>query len=369
MELDVIFNMFKVRYAKLDEIISKNCTVLTPQSKINLFINLEPIMRKLASSDVDLYLKVKKEDKVQEMISSIVNLAAHYRKFFSNNKLYSEVYMYMGYPFNTHYKNRGYDEKYRTTYEHKYTKDPKQMILGHVLDSVIPFTKVILEYIKGVYFIESGDVEPSVIPHLILQENPSNHVNFMLTTERYDYQYTQDDFYIIRPKRDNSYMVTKENVIRMMKLEDKIVNDIDLPANFVPFILSILGDKNRDISKISRVGLSSIIKLIDHGINQNLINRNVDNINLLIDIIKGEAKSQVLTNYYLTDVHSQYNTLNLKHRYSITSQIVDKFDNVSLRKINEEHFGLYPMYIEEITHATSLLTTTRRKHVFEEGAF
>jgi hypothetical protein len=364
VSMEPIFNMFKVKYAKLDEIITKGCPDIQADSKINLFINLEPILRKLTASDIDKYLRVKKDEKIYEMVSNIVNLAAHYRLFFSKNKLYSNVYIYVGYPFNAVYKNADLQPNYRKTYQHKYTKDPKSMVLGHVLNEVIPLTKTILEYVKGVYLIESNTVETSVIPQVITNESNDNYLNFMLTTDRYEYQYTNHNFYIIRPKQDHSYLLNKDNVIDLMKLEDKIVNDIRLPSSFVPFILSLLGDKYRNIEKIKRIGIGNILKMIRQAIDMNIISSNVTNINVLAEVLKEDIRSQVMENYYLTDIVSQYQVLNMKGRYSITSQLVDKFDNVSLKKINEEEFYLYPMYIMELTHANNLQKPRHNFNIF-----
>jgi hypothetical protein len=89
--MEVIFNLFKVKYKKLDELITASCPDLTKDSKVNIFINFESIMKKLASSNVEEYLRVKQNERSYEMISNIVNFAMHYRKFFTNNKVYSRI--------------------------------------------------------------------------------------------------------------------------------------------------------------------------------------------------------------------------------------------------------------------------------------
>lgn len=354
--MDAIFNLFKIRYPIMDTLIMKHCKEIGPNSKINLFINIEPIIRKLSTSNVDEYLKVKTEEKSYELISNIVNLAAHYRMFFSKNKLYSNVYMYVGYPFGSMYKSRAINPNYRKTYEHKFTKDPKSMVLSNSLEQVIPFVKIILEYIEGVYFIESGPTEPSAIPQVILNHKPTNAINFILTTDRYEYQYTNKDFYILRPKKLDSYIVSKNNVIETMKLEDKIVNETTVGPNFVPFIISILGDRYRDIKKIKSIGLSTIISLLNLAIQENIIGKDVSNISILSDTVKEEYRAQVLSNFYTVDIDTQIQSMNMKDTYHITDQLVDKFDNVSLKNINDQYFREYPIYLLELLSAAKLKT-------------
>jgi hypothetical protein len=337
---------------------------MTKDSKVNLFINLEPILKRLVSSNIDEYLKVKTNEKSFEMISNIINLAAHYRLFFAKNKIYSNIYMYIGYPFKVEYKNRNINPNYRDYYEHKYTKDPKTTILTNTLNNVLPFVKIILEYVEGVYLIESDTLESSTVPNLIMREFPTNNVNFILSTDRYDYQYAVKGAYIIRPKLQDSYLVSKTNLMNMIKLEDKIVNDIEVGTNFFPFILSLLGDKYRNIEKIKRIGLGNLLKLINKAIDENLIGKDVSNINLLSKIVKEEYRALLLTNYYCTDIDTQLQMMNVRDVYNVTKQIIDKFDNVALKKINNDYFKHYPIYLIELTEANNLLGKKRKKDIF-----
>jgi len=263
--------------------------------------------------------------------------------------------MYINHPFNVLYKNTALNINYRKSYKHRYTKDPKYTVLSNTLDGVLPFVKIILEYIEGVYFIGSGSVESAMVPEIITREFPSNHVNFLLTTDRYEYQYANKGFYVIRPKQEDSYIVTKNNLISTLKMEERVTTDIDVGVNFTSFILSLLGDRNRDIGKIKKVGLSGILKMLDKGISDNLISKDVSNINILSSIIKPEFQPLVLSNYYAIDIDTQYSMLNARDIYDITSHIVDKFDNVALKEINDRYFIQSPLYLIELTQASSLL--------------
>ena len=362
--MDIIFNLFKIKFRKLDELIEKHCSNIDCKSQFNIFINLDPIINKLSSSKIDEYLKVKK-DRSFEFISNIINLAAHYRLFFTKNKVYSKVYIYMGTPSITSYKNHVILPNYRSYYNHKYSKDPNNFILNSTMSEIIPFTKIILEYVEGVYLIQSEHIESSLVPHIITKSNDTNSNNFIVTTDRYDYQYTCKDFYIIRPKRDESYIITKESLINEFKLENKITNELQIDYMFYPFILSILGDKYRSIEKIKRIGLSTIIKMMCKAIDIRIIGKNVYNINILSNLIKDEYKELLIQNYNCTDLDSQLQLLNIKDLYTITSQILDKFDNVSLRKLNDQYFINNPLMLMELVSATKLITKQTKTNIFK----
>lgn len=358
--MDAIFNMYKVRFSKLDELITKHCTEMTRNSKVNVFINLEPIIRKLASRNVEEYMKVRTEEKSYEIISNFVNLASHYRLFFSKNKIYSKVYLIINFPFKAYYKNRIINPEYRKHYQHRFTKDSSISVFNNTLINAMPFVKLILEYVEGVYLINSNSLESSLIPRIITDEQKDDEVNFMLSTDKYDYQYANKGFYIIHPNKDNSYIIDRDNLIQSIKLENKIINNILVSPDLYTFIISLAGDKYRNIDKIRRIGLGSILKFIKKATDDNIISPTTTNINILSNIIKEEYRPLLLSNYFCIDVDQQFKLLNIQDIYSIKSQLVDKFDNVALQNINNQYFRHSPIYLMELTSGTNLKKSTKQ---------
>ena len=56
-----------------------------------------------------------------------------------------------------------------------------------------------------------------------------------------------------------------------------------------------------------------------------------------------------MNNFYCTDIDFQLLSLNTRDHYNIISQLKDKFDNVSLKKINDKYFTEYPLQLIEVT--------------------
>lgn len=362
--MNIIFNLFKIKFTKLDELLNKYGEGINPNSKINLFINLEPIIRKLSASNIEEYLKVRTHEKSYEMIANIINLAAHYRLFFTKNKLYSNIYLYLGYPFNAPYLNREINPNYRKDYSHKYTKDDRNFVLSNTLDSVLSLTKIILDYVMGVHLITSDSIEPSLIPDIITGMNKNNNINFILSNDRYDYQYVNSDFRILRAKQNDSYLINKDNVIEILKQEEKISNNITVSNNFLTFILSLLGDKHRGIGKLRGIGLAAILKMLDKAIKEELIGANAYSINVLERIVKDDYLALLRSNFLCTDIRSQAMRLNIRTIHAIADQIVDKFDNVALKRLNDEYFRQFPIHLLELTDANKLITTKKSKDIF-----
>lgn len=362
--MDPIFNLFKIKFTKLDEILSEGCTTLNKNSKVNVFINFESILKKLSSSNIEEYLRVKGEERNFEMISNIINLASHYRLFFAKNGIYSKIFIYLNYPFKNMYKNRLINADYRTYYENKYAKNPNHFVLNEVISSSLPLTKIILEYVEGVYLIQSDYIENSLVPYVISKDTTDNVVNFILTNDKYEYQYVNNGFYILKPNKDDSLLLTKDNAIEIFKRQENIMNDVTLNSRYLPFILSLLGNKERNIEKIKRIGLANIIKMINRALKEHVISEGVYNINILSNIIKEEYKSLVLNNFYCTDIETQFQMLNIKDLYVITSQVIDKFDNETLKKLNDQYFSLYPIQLLELTSGSKFLKK-EKKNIFE----
>jgi uncharacterized radical SAM superfamily Fe-S cluster-containing enzyme len=159
--------------------------------------------------------------------------------------------------------------------------------------------------------------------------------------------------------------VTKDNIIENLKYEEKVLSDINVDSRYYTFILSLLGDKYRNIEKIKRVGLANIIKMINKALKENIISDDVFNINILSNIIKEEYRQMLLNNFYCIDLDTQFQMLNIKDLYTINEQIVDKFDNASLKNINDQYFGSYPLYLLELTAADKLKKKKEKKNIFK----
>lgn len=350
--MDVIFNLFKIRFKLLEELVLAGCKELQPASKLNIFINLDCIINKLGSTnnlEKELqYMSASK--KAYSFISNIINLAAHYRLFFSKNKIYSNVYIYSTYPLNSNLKNKTIYPDYRYYYISKLINRPSNYLLSEMIKSDFETAKIMMEYINGVYLIESRSVENSLIPMIITEDNRSNNINFMVTTDPYDYQYVNKGFYLLVPKKEESVLINREN------LWDKLgVENIDLNPQLYSFILSVLGDKYRSLPKVKGLGLKTIVKAINKAIENKMISKDTSNISLLIPLIKDEYVNNVLTNYQCIDLDNQIQITPFSSRIAITKQIVDKFDNVGLQEITNTYFQGDPINIMEITDANKLI--------------
>lgn len=343
--LDPIFNMHKIKFGVMDKLFND---IDIEAKTVNVFINLESVLNKLNSSNTENYLRTCGDSKNYEFISNIVNLAAHYRWYFNKVGLKSKVYLYITHPFNHNfYKNRAILSDYRQSYERKYSRNGSNIILSKIANESIQFAKIILEYVEDINLITSNHLDGSLIPLIVSEEKPAD-LNVIISSDRYDYQYSNRDFIILRPKKEDSYLINKENLISKLMIEEKYTKKSKINSGFYSFILSVIGNKDRNIPKIKGMGISKVISLLNKGVKEGYISDTTFNINLLLNVIKEDYRKIILDNYYCTDIDLQSNLLNSKDKHVVTSQLVNKFDNPSLKKINDDFFMEHPLLIMEM---------------------
>lgn len=342
--MEIYFNMFKIRFTVLEELLHKNR--IEVGSEVNIFINLENILTYLTTPKVDEYLRVKSESKVYELIACMINMASHYRLFFSKFGVRSKVYLYYQHPFNCVPKNVCINTDYRTYYRYKFDKNVTKYIISDTLDAATPLAKIILEYVNGVYLIGSGQIENSLIPMMVPKKKGST--NFIVTTSLYDFQYVNQGFNILYPKQDKSKLLTSNNVMGFIYAKNDISGELVSP-NTLPFILSIVGDRMRNVYGIKGIGLKRSIQLIRKAMDMGIITQNTTSIDLFLNGVKSMFRDDIRNNYRCVDLISQYNELSKIDRMLVADQLVDKFDNVALKELNDKYFVEYPLQLIELT--------------------
>ena len=157
----VCFNIMKIKYSDLDEYLT-SARFLQPGDKVNIFINMETIFKYLSMiNELEKKLVLQKNFPTI-LTSNILNLAAHYKRFFVNNNLDTRVYLYNT-DFNSNeFTQFKYNEDFRSYYLLKYNGNPKFVYLTDALkETVLPEVRTISEFIPRVYYL-SGITDPSI---------------------------------------------------------------------------------------------------------------------------------------------------------------------------------------------------------------
>lgn len=342
--MDLYFNMFKIRYVKLDELLKD--AVFQEGEEIYIYINLESILKKITSTITDKESMITTRRNII-LTSSVFNLIAHYRYYFHKKGICSRVFIYGPESIDSNYLNRDYNKDYRTKVMLMNTEETSS--IGKIYEESIKMIKIMLNYVEGVNFITGGIIEPSVIPLIISKYlKTENSKNFLITDDRYEYQYIKNSFSILKPRMEKSILINDTNVMDILKSKTKCTNIPNPDIDFLPFIISVLGDKYRNIDKIKGMGVSRIYGEINKGLLTDRITTNVDNVNSLVCLINENYQNDFVINYMTTSIFEQYKRVSEVEELYITNQILDKHDGGYMRKINEDYFNECPLSLIEI---------------------
>lgn len=339
------FNMFKIKYSKLDELL-KDFT-FEKGEEVYIYINIESILKKLSSTIADRQNIINPSKRNLVLTSCVFNLVSHYRYYFHKKSICSRIFVYGPESIDVKYLNREYNKDYRMKAVIMNTEETSS--IAKTYEDSVKMIKTILNYIEGVYFITSGIIEPSIVP-LVISKYFRTEVNknFLITDDRYEYQYIKEYFIILKPRMDKSQLIDSLNVMDILKSKTKCNNIENPDINFLPFIVSVLGDKYRNIDKIKGLGVSRIYSSIEEGLKNNIITDDINNINSLACLIKEEFQNDFLINYMITSIYEQYKKISDVEEKYILNQIIDKHDGGYLKIVNEDHFYEYPLNIIEI---------------------
>ena len=350
MFVDAIFNARKVKFAVLDKL-----RLINPDTQIALvFINLESVFNRLMQARINNYVTAcikNKDDKnlfQLSMISNIVNIAQHYRLYFAKCRVDSRIILYWNYPTSTEYNNRQYILDYRSKWNIKMFHDDECRFLTESVSDIYTLLHKIIYFINEVYLVDGGNVESSLIPLILEKEAYSDYKTaqkIIISDSKYDFQYVNYGYTVLESSRDDSKLVTRDNVISLLKEKNNIKSKIEIPPGLYPFVASLMGDRHRDIPKISGVGLSTILKMANRALENKAITENTIDIDMLTRIITPQYQDIFRKNYRCTSLDYQLKDVTPLDISKIRSQIIDKFDDRTLNQMNERYFIQCPLML------------------------
>lgn len=352
--IDPIFHMFKIKHNILDKL-----HVLDDEmDRVHIYINLESVFNKLINPRINNFLvaSVKSEDDKTRLklalASHVINLGQHYRLYCAKHGKESRIILYWNYPIAKDYINRKHIIEYRSYYNHKMFRNQECYFLTECISDTFHLLEKLIPFINEVYLVNGGRMESSIIPSVMENEvyqDYSNHTQKILISDsKYEFQYVnQTGFTVIESAKDKSVLIDNRNVIEFLKERMGIKSLLTVPSTLIPFVICLLGDRYRNIPKLAGVGLATILKMANTAIQNNLITESTKDVDMLTSIIADAYKDQFRKNYLCTDVDYQRRELTPLDINNIRQQIIDKFDDRTLRRMNEKYFLHCPLMLVE----------------------
>lgn len=353
----VCYNIMKLRYAEFDHMI-EGLGFLYPTDKVNVFINFESVLKLLCTvRDVENKVMMDKEFSII-MMADMLNLAAHYKRFFVGNRLRTRVFLYMTDWDSTEFPEFLYNDEYRSYYLTKYNKNPKFDALKEEFKNIVfPQVKTIFDFIPDVYFISTKNIEGSLVPFIIGEMDPS-YKNFIIGNDIVDTQYSLHPNYVnFCLKRSASGSTTcnvkgyLEKLFKVKLTETNTTTFLNLYSNR-PLYLSLLasvGEPHRNIERVGDLTPIRNTKCIVSMLQTHKIQTNISSVTLLGESYPDEYREEMKESLSLLDLEKSYASLSKEQIYSVTSQLIDRFDHNALLKLNQTLFHKHSLMLEELT--------------------
>lgn len=340
-----------IKWNLLDKHIKSNLCKLENEENINVFINFESVLKNLylqqgLTNSINFY----KMNVVIELESAVLNLMAHYRMYFKKEKCEPKVYFYYTDIDMTEQQMFVYNKDYRTYYHNKYIQDPKFNKMGKLLKNIIiEELSLIISYIPGCYFIKTKRFDSSIVPYIV--STFSDNKNVIISGDIFDtlYMFDPNFFTIYINRRFQHLKVTSDipdTVQSIIKNESSFDLNIFNSEMYYRLLLSIKGNKIRNIKSAKGFGYGKLISTIKKGIDNSIVLKDFESIDSIIELFPSEYREDIKVAFQCTSIYTQYELLNEADIESVKHQIVDKFDISSLEALNNKRFLDFPINLQ-----------------------
>ena len=305
----------KIKYTTLSNLIGDNINNLR-----TFTINVDSILIDLHKY-FDKNPELDKYDFVYTIASSLINIVAHYRYYFSINRWYPNIYL-LG---------------------------DKNDICNNI-STALEIVRIILRYIDKSYFIDTSGLKTGIIIKYFLNKKSEN---LILSRDDFDIMHLSKNTTIIKANKDNSKYYTKENWQKVISGKNYKEGYENVSYKLLNIILCFSGAHGR--AGIKGLGFRTMIKKLSKAIDSNkVINDYYTNINDFIsdigDSLKKYNLNKGITNFEIYDVNSNYDKcINKAIEKRLDSYIEDKFSKKDLIMLNSKYFtGLNSLMLAEL---------------------
>jgi hypothetical protein len=367
LQLEKILHSKKLSYETLIPLIkpyvdAKQINVNATDT-VNIFIDFWDIVKPLYNPQT---LETLNNMKVHErfMISSeIINIVAHYRHFF-----YSRLKMYTNFVF--YYSDKKDAQRTAIMNDYKSSFYEKRIDTGHqtfgvingILQKNVNLIKLFCEHVPHVYFINTGEVEPALIPHLFLSENSRlkqnvidrNNTSIIISNEKIHYQDLLLNDKVLQLElrgKEKSRFVASEDIIDVLLEKSKKEYFFSILPDMYTMILGLTGYNDYGVSSVKKMGnvkaLQFIQKCLDDKTLSNMSYNNLESIPKLAEKLNVEGIDSKIAENMLLLNNSIYK-FNSKDLINIEMQLIDRIDAKSVRYVNDKYFTRYPILLQYV---------------------
>jgi hypothetical protein len=364
--LEKILHAKKLNYQTLIPLIkpyvSPKHIDLDGSDTVNIFIDFWDVIKPLYNPQTIDTLNNLKVDERFMISSEVINIAGHYRHFFfSRMKKYTNIIFFYSNTkdeFRTSINNDYKEVFYEKRLNQKHTTFG---ILNSIVQKNVNLIKLFCEYVPHVYFINTGTVEPSLIPHLFLSDKSrlnqnlidKNSTSIIISNEKIHYQdlTLQDRVLQLELRgKEKSRFITSEDIINVLLEKSKKEYNLSILPDMYTLVLGLAGNTDYSVKGVKKMGNVKALNFIQKGIDQNVLKNiaynNIDMLENLNSLLKEDELNKLKENILLLNNHMY--KFNEKDLINIEMQMVDRIDAKSVRYVVDKYFNKYPILLDMV---------------------
>lgn len=348
--IEKILNSKKIRYELLDKLF--NFEIPSRKDTVTMYIDLFSLLNNLYNPNVLDTITNFDDDKKLLMSSNIINIAAHFRRYFATRKsLYSNIIFY--YSLDKSENELKVNENYRNDYYKKrFDKNSDCIVLNNLIKTNIELCEIISDYLPHIYFVNSKKVNPNLVPYHFIQNQLKNEFSIVYSNDKISMLNAiyNKNVLCLTANYGNVNLYSKTDLLEVFNKD----NEFRINVGLLPYLLSFTGYSKYNIEGIKGIGikkgLKKIQKYIDDGILSNIT------YNSKFMFLTDLGKDKKITSEQFDIVDKNIDLFHLPTMYNKLSEsdiikafdVKDLIDIKSLVSINDEYYERYPIHLEDI---------------------
>lgn len=335
-----------IKYDKLFELCNLSLSNISSNT-VDIYIDLYDILKRIYTTNI-------RANKKFVIVSSIINLAAHYRGYFwSRHRLFTRIFLVYGDCTSMNHKQfipSFGDDEFRNTKDYE-----KNSIF---INSQLELVKILAGYINDVYYIRRRSHFSMFVQHNLRTNNSINPV-IIISKDKYNYQLVlNNNVFIFRPKKYNgqdiSYCVNKANLYDYFynKSSKETIDNLHmLNPEFLSLLITLNGLPKYKL--FSLMNINTAVKLVLDAIRDNKI---LNSYNRDIKYV-GSSLNGLINYIDLQSLEYRFNAVDLGIQSSIYNSTaeandmqwyINLKDPKTVKEINNKYFIDNPLDLNNL---------------------
>lgn len=354
----LILNESKVKYDRLNELLSDQLMDLRFAEQVNIIVDLKEVVKKFFRPDMfpadkrPIYI-------VEEIASDIINIVGHYRNYFYKKNKYTTFYFL--YSYGKCQEMISEFPEYKAEYYRKYFDDPDNQDKTTIISNAIHVVESVLTTIPHCVFVDTTSHDELVYAKALTHLIPKNQLTILLSNDDIMYQLLSKNVFLINLKGIKSDLVTMDNAVQILTKK----KEPTFSSKLIPLLIAISGNKKYSFKGLTHVALIKGTKIIENLLERGIV-MDVDSIALPLEFTKLDPKAekidslifgnkdQILKAYHLVRNDDNY----FSNKMNIEKEISNKMSYCRTYNyfldLNAKVFTTFPLQLAMLLQGESI---------------